>query len=282
MIPGVLRWKQFLHLALRRSRILPIILQKPAVGQYIHEFLSVAKNREWLNEIIKPFGSFRTSEGSSNYPTFTGDREFTYVSYMYRHGKGVREGDMVCLRNPNNKNHAFEKKNGVNSDLSKRVAGLEGTHGYMKTVWKGVPQQRVMVPQWHCWVLGDNASNSRDSRLFRPVPLTDIKGKILWRWGPEGSNEVFHGTKEERMRASQGAPSPSSDIGKLEEASKGSSPQRKPVVSFSMCGKSARKPASKQPLKAASERTKQEGYNSTGNKSTSAANELKHKHSSRQ
>lgn len=38
------------------------------------------------------------------------------------------------------------------------------------------------VPEGHCWVVGDNLAYSRDSRMFGPLPLALIKGKIVLRY----------------------------------------------------------------------------------------------------
>lgn len=54
------------------------------------------------------------------------------------------------------------------------------------------------VPQGHCWVVGDNFPYSRDSRMFGPLPLAMIKGKVIgkvlpWserRWIEEGLQPV--------------------------------------------------------------------------------------------
>ena len=35
------------------------------------------------------------------------------------------------------------------------------------------------VPDGHCWVLGDNLPESRDSRFYGPVPLALVKGKVI-------------------------------------------------------------------------------------------------------
>lgn len=48
------------------------------------------------------------------------------------------------------------------------------------------------MPEGHCWVLGDNLTESRDSRTYGPVPLGLVKGKVVAKNVPGfGSFEVF-------------------------------------------------------------------------------------------
>lgn len=39
------------------------------------------------------------------------------------------------------------------------------------------------VPKGHCWVLGDNLLSSRDSRLYGPLPMALIDGKVMYQTG---------------------------------------------------------------------------------------------------
>ncbi len=50
----------------------------------------------------------------------------------------------------------------------------------------------IQVPQGHCWVTGDNLKHSRDSRLFGPLPLALIRGKVLARWVPWSTLQWLH------------------------------------------------------------------------------------------
>ncbi|CAB0012520.1 unnamed protein product [Nesidiocoris tenuis] len=83
-------------------------------------------------------------------------------------------GDVVCLYSPRDKDQK----------LIKRVIALEGDT--VKTLT--YKHSSVTIPVGHCWVEGDNASNSMDSNLFGPIALaclTATATSIVWppsRW----------------------------------------------------------------------------------------------------
>ncbi|WWD17941.1 signal peptidase I [Kwoniella shandongensis] len=55
--------------------------------------------------------------------------------------------------------------------------------------------QWVKVPKGHVWLVGDNMSNSTDSRKYGPVPIAMVKGKVLARVYPSPrwlENNVRH------------------------------------------------------------------------------------------
>ncbi|KAM0879333.1 hypothetical protein ACQ4PT_034309 [Festuca glaucescens] len=63
-------------------------------------------------------------------------------------------------------------------DFVKRLVALPGE-------WIQIPTSReiIKIPAGHCWVEGDNAARSWDSRSFGPIPLGLIKGRvthIIW------------------------------------------------------------------------------------------------------
>lgn len=48
------------------------------------------------------------------------------------------------------------------------------------------PQRHYVVPPGHIFVLGDNRSNSNDSRYWGSVPVELVKGPVIGRWLPLG------------------------------------------------------------------------------------------------
>ena len=69
-------------------------------------------------------------------------------------GRAPAPDDVVLARDPRDPSRM----------IAKRVAGPDGADGVV--------------------LLGDNPDQSTDSRTFGPVHLTDIAGRIFWRYWP--------------------------------------------------------------------------------------------------
>jgi mitochondrial inner membrane protease subunit 1 len=78
-------------------------------------------------------------------------------------------GDCVSFRHPAD----------VEAGAVKRVVGVAGDF-----VEVGVGDGVVQVPEGHCWLVGDNLPHSRDSRVYGPIPLALIRGKVVGRIWP--------------------------------------------------------------------------------------------------
>lgn len=108
--------------------------------------------------------------------------------------------------------------------MSKRVIGMPGDYVSVITPgrsdedlgkdaeegdWANVKEQMIKVPEGHCWVAGDNLDWSRDSRVFGPLPLGLIRGKVMavilpvraWKWfGNESQLNDFNNGEKEWVR----------------------------------------------------------------------------------
>ena len=109
----------------------------------------------------------------------------------HRRGKSLSVGDVVVFKHPIL----------VRSRACKRIVGMPGdfvsvvtparTEVERRDLEEGarVAETMVQVPEGHCWVAGDNLDWSRDSRVFGPVPLALVVGKVeavVWPWGDMG------------------------------------------------------------------------------------------------
>jgi signal peptidase I len=129
--------------------------------------------------------------GQSMEPNLHTNERLVIEKFSY-HFHGPRRGDVVVLRDPG----------GSSELLIKRVVGLPGervtladgrvfidgvalTETYLNQVTQGQARSWV-VPPLSVFVMGDNRSASRDSRIFGPVALEELVGRALFRYWPLG------------------------------------------------------------------------------------------------
>ncbi|KAM0127907.1 hypothetical protein ACHAP3_008582 [Botrytis cinerea] len=113
-------------------------------------------------------------------PTISVSNDWFLISRAYRRGRDVQVGDIV----------SFESVVEPGQKAFKRVLGLEGDCVMMGTPGSGETQM-IRIPEGHCWVVGDNLEWSRDSRMFGPIPMALIKGKIIARVLPWSERKWF-------------------------------------------------------------------------------------------
>jgi signal peptidase I len=82
-----------------------------------------------------------------------------------------KKGDIVIITDPRNKDQI----------TCKRIAGTAGDVITYRELGTDVV---TVIPKGHIWVLGDNPSDSIDSRYFGNVPLEYVKGRVFYRLWP--------------------------------------------------------------------------------------------------
>lgn len=84
----------------------------------------------------------------------------------------LARGELITLTSPVNPSRV----------ICKRVLGLPGDVVCVDpTGIKALSTEHVVVPKGHIWIVGDNASWSRDSRDYGPVSMALIRGRIAAR-----------------------------------------------------------------------------------------------------
>ncbi|KAF1983126.1 LexA/Signal peptidase [Aulographum hederae CBS 113979] len=112
--------------------------------------------------------SIKPTMGVSMLPILDHNLSVVVISKRSRRGRDVLVGDVVSFHNPVM----------VGQRAVKRVVGMPGDFVLRDTPEKGEGVM-LQVPEGHCFVAGDNQAFSRDSRMFGPIPLALITGKIV-------------------------------------------------------------------------------------------------------
>ena len=84
----------------------------------------------------------------------------------------LARGDLLILESPVQRGYF----------VCKRLIGLPGDVVCVDPTGQLAPStEHVVVPKGHIWISGDNAAGSRDSRMYGPVPMALIHGRLLAR-----------------------------------------------------------------------------------------------------
>lgn len=135
-------------------------------------------------------------KGASMFPTFR-EGEFIFTSKVTYRFRDMKRGDVVVFHSPEIEEIEFIKRIiGLPGDRVKITSGgdvvVNGhilVEDYISSRTEALndfmqPDVEVVVPQGKIFVLGDNRSNSSDSRKFGPIRIESIVGQVFYRYFP--------------------------------------------------------------------------------------------------
>ncbi|KAF3770964.1 LexA/Signal peptidase [Cryphonectria parasitica EP155] len=140
-------------------------------GRPLRVFLATGQFLAAAHFFVTYFYSWGSACGPSMLPGWEVWGQGAITSHLHRRGKDVRVGDLVKFKIPI-----------TQGDAIKRVAGLPGDYVLVHSPESG-RDEMIQIPKGHCWVLGDNLPASRDSRLYGPLPMALIDGKVIYQTG---------------------------------------------------------------------------------------------------
>lgn len=148
-------------------------------------FLLAGAIRTW---VVQPY----VIPTGSMIPTIELQDRVIANKFIYRFTEPKR-GDIVVLDDPTGSVDTLIKRviavGGETVDLVDGAVVVDGvvldepyTHGLPSEPM--VQQMPYTVPEGSVWLMGDYRTNSADSRVFGAVPLTEVRGRAIFRFWP--------------------------------------------------------------------------------------------------
>lgn len=120
-------------------------------------------------------------DGPSMLPTMSVTGEVVWENRMITPHR-LSRGDLVTYVSPLDPTRL----------VCKRLIGLPGDVVCVDPTGTLAPStEHVVVPKNHVWLIGDNAAASRDSRVYGPVSMALIKGRLVARVWPLSQFTIF-------------------------------------------------------------------------------------------
>ena len=120
-------------------------------------------------------------KGPSMQPTIDSSNNLVFLDcFTTQFLRAPKRGEIVLAEN------SFKEGN----TIVKRVLFLEGEEAEVFDA-RSQRHYKVIIPQNHIWIEGDNKSNSRDSRDFGPISLNLVNGIVRARVWPPEKTEIF-------------------------------------------------------------------------------------------
>lgn len=140
---------------------------------------------------------FVIPSGSMEPTIMTGNRVLA-EKLTYRFSPGPAKGDIVVFDDPERQVPELIKRviavGGQTVDLRHGSVYVDGvkldepyTHGQPSDPLETEVTYPVTVRAGYLWLMGDNRTNSGDSRVFGPVPATSVRGRAFWTYWPPAS-----------------------------------------------------------------------------------------------
>ena len=123
--------------------------------------------------------------GSSMSPTIDEGDKILVRKDSYR-DREPEHNDLVAFLNPANRRQTWVKRViALPGDILEIKEGIVHLNGAAIKEANGVRLDKanlppITIPADHCYVLGDNRPNSRDSRHIGPVPMIALVGKVIY------------------------------------------------------------------------------------------------------
>ncbi|TKA23214.1 hypothetical protein B0A50_07607 [Salinomyces thailandicus] len=163
----------------------PLLARFPTLHLAVRGLLFLLAAILSLHIFMEYFYTFISAWGISMLPTIASSGDWLLISKYYRRGRELGVGDVVSYKLPLRPGEA-----GV-----KRILGMPGDFVLAESPSKS--GSMIRVPEGHCWIVGDNLVWSRDSRIFGPLPLALVTGKVLYKFSwTAWWNRIEHGLKD--------------------------------------------------------------------------------------
>ncbi len=168
--------------------------------KFIFEFVVVIAAALALSFVVRTFvvGVYEVPSGSMESTIEVGDRILSEkISYRFSQ---PAKGDIITFENPTDEDVVLVKRviatagdvvdisNGnlyINGELQNEPYTSGKPTYELTSAYDG---KRISypyaVPEGHVWVMGDNRTNSSDSRYFGSVPTSTITGRVFFRYWP--------------------------------------------------------------------------------------------------
>ena len=146
------------------------------------------------------FVSVTEISGESMYPTFSTGEKVLFTKFSsFSPTKSYKQGDVVVCRFGNinyNKDNSTQQDN--TSTYIKRIIAIGGdtieiadgkvfvndidiTNKYWGDTYVNDSLLQIKIPEGYVFVIGDNINNSKDSRVIKSIPYSNILGKVAYK-----------------------------------------------------------------------------------------------------